>query len=251
MAKRTAGKRTVLITGAGSGIGLALAEAFAARGDTVIGTGRDAGKLERAAQRLPQATWLRSDIADDAQRAALATKLMAEFPALDTVIHNAGTLDVLPLESAEPEAVLASMRRANVTHVEAPLDLTLRLLPHLKGRAGAQVVMVSSGLAWAPATLTATYSASKAAMHSLSLSLRKRLAPLGVHVVEVLPPAVATDMSSHYAGGKSTVETVARAIVRGLDRGQDEIAPGDARALDFVARISPRLAVRIVDGQLG
>jgi uncharacterized oxidoreductase len=188
---------TVLITGGGSGIGKAMAEALHARGAKVIIAGRRRDALEAVAAANPGMTVETLDVADAADVKAFAARVIAAHPDLNVVINNAGimvaedlTTDPVGLDIAEQTIAI---------NLLGPIRLTAALLPHLKSKATATVVTVSSGLAFVPLAATPTYSATKAAIHSWSQALRTQLKKTSVKVVEWAPPAVATDLMPGHA----------------------------------------------------
>ena len=186
-------KDTILITGGGTGIGKAMAEALHARGARVIIAGRRREALEAVAAANPGMAFETLDVADAADVKAFAARATAAHPALNVVINNAGIM------AAEDEIDLAIAEQTVAINLLGPIRLTAALLPHLKTRAAATVVTVSSGLAFVPLAATPTYSATKAAIHSWSQSLRHQLKNTGVEVIEWAPPAVATDLMPGHA----------------------------------------------------
>ncbi len=188
---------TILITGGGTGIGRALAEAFLARGNTVVITGRRRSALEETAAANPGLTFAVLDIADPDAITAFAATVGRDHAALNVVINNAGIMSVEnvlddPFDLSTAEATIA-------TNFLGPIRLTAALLPHLLEQPRATIVTVSSGLAFVPLAATPTYSATKAAIHSYSQSLRHQLQGTSVEVLELAPPAVATDLMPGHA----------------------------------------------------
>jgi len=183
---------TILITGGGSGIGLGLAEAFHAAGNQVIIAGRRREALEQAAAANPGMAFRVLDVEDPAAIRAFAEQVVADHPALNVLINNAGVMRAENL-LAEPFD-LADAEATITTNLLGPMRLTAALLPLLRRQAQATVINVSSGLAFLPLALTPTYCATKAAMHSYSQSLRFQLRDTTVQVIELAPPAVATDL---------------------------------------------------------
>lgn len=188
---------TILITGGGSGIGRALAEALHARGNQVIISGRRADALAEVAAANPGIDTATLDVSDAADIARFAAEILAAHPALNVVIHNAGIMQAEAL--ASPDFTLATAEATIATNLLGPIRLNAALLPHLLAQPKATVATVSSGLAFVPLVTTPTYSATKAAIHSYSQSLRHQLRDTNVEVIEIAPPAVATDLMPGHA----------------------------------------------------
>ena len=188
---------TILITGGGSGIGRALAEALHARGNQVIVAGRRADVLRETAAANPGMAWATVDMEDPAPLAAFGAQVVKDHPALNVLILNAGIMKAEDLK-AEPFD-LATVEATIATNLLGPIRLTAALLPHLRARPNATVVTVTSGLAFIPLTATPTYNATKAALHSWTQSLRHQLRDTAVEVLELAPPAVATDLMPGHA----------------------------------------------------
>ena len=169
---------TILITGGGTGIGKAMAEALHARGAKVIIAGRRREPLEAVAAANPGMAFETLDVADPAAIEALAARVIEAHPDLNVVINNAGIMVAEDL-TADP-VDLAIAEQTITINLLGPIRLTATLLPHLKRKASATVVTVSSGLAFVPLAATPTYSATKAAIHSWSQSLRHQLAGTSV-----------------------------------------------------------------------
>lgn len=181
---------TILITGGGSGIGEGLAAAFHAAGNQVIITGRNRAALERTVAAHPGMAHEVLDVGSADEIARVTAKIVAAFPALNILINNAGIMrpeDLLAGATADAEEMIA-------TNLLGPIRLTAALLPQLRRQAAAAIINVSSGLAFVPLAMTPTYSATKAALHSYSESLRFQLRETPVQVIELAPPAVATKL---------------------------------------------------------
>jgi uncharacterized oxidoreductase len=176
---------TILITGGGSGIGRGLAQAFLALGNRVVIAGRRHQTLEGAA-------YLPLDVADAAGIRSFADRVTADYPALNVLINNAGIMRIERL--AAPEADPADAEAIVATNLLGPIRLTAALLPHLRKQPYSVVMNVSSGLAFVPLSVTPTYCATKAALHSYTESLRWQLRNSTTEVLELIPPYVATDL---------------------------------------------------------
>jgi uncharacterized oxidoreductase len=185
---------TILITGGGSGIGRGLAEAFHALGNQVVIAGRRKQALKETADANPGMKWLTLDIEDAAQIRDFAARAAAEFPALNVLFNNAGIMRVEKLLAQQAD--LADAESIIATNLLGPIRLTAALLAHLQKQPHAALMNVSSGLAFLPLALTPTYCATKAAIHSYTLSLRYQLRTAGIEVLELIPPYVATNLMS-------------------------------------------------------
>ncbi len=184
--------QTILITGATSGIGLGLAARLHAQGHRLILTGRRQALLDQAVAAHPGMTGYRNDIADPAQIAGLAARLAKDNPDLSTVILNAGIMQAERLGSNPTPLAIAEDTIA--TNLLGPIRLTHALMPQLLAQPQARIITVSSGLAFVPLAVTPTYSATKAAIHSWTQSLRFQLQDTSIRVHELAPPAVQTDL---------------------------------------------------------
>lgn len=188
---------TILITGGGSGIGKAMAEALHARGAKVIIAGRRQSTLDAVAAANPGMATAVLDVENADDITAFAARIIADHPGLNVLINNAGIMVAEDL-TADP-VDLSIAEQIIAINLLGPIRLTAALLPHLKSKPSATVVTVSSGLAFVPLAATPTYNATKAAIHSWSQSLRHQLADTSVKVVEWAPPAVATDLMPGHA----------------------------------------------------
>jgi uncharacterized oxidoreductase len=187
---------TILITGGGSGIGRGLAEAFHALGNQVIIAGRRQHALDEVTDANPGMASVTLDIDDPEAIRSFAEEVTEFHPTLNVLINNAGIMrpeNLKAPQAADAEAIIT-------TNLLGPIRLTAALLPHLQKQPSSAIINVSSGLAFVPFPTTPTYSATKAALHSYTVSLRVHLKDTPVEVIEIIPPAVATDLTP----GRST-----------------------------------------------
>lgn len=196
-------RSTLLITGGGTGIGRGLAEAFHARSAKVIITGRREAPLREVAEANPGMAWATLDMDEPTAIRAFADTVVRDHPGLNGVIHNAGIMKTEDL-TAEPFD-LTTAEAIITTNLLGPIRLTAGLLPHLKTQPTATLMTVTSGLAFIPLTATPTYNATKAAMHSWTISLRDQLRASSVEVLELAPPGVATDLMPGHADNPASM----------------------------------------------
>lgn len=183
---------TILITGGGSGIGRALAEAFHALGNTVIISGRRQSALDEVTTANPGMISVAMDATEADGIRSFADKLMRDYPDLNVVINNAGIMKNEDIKAA-PD-YLDTAEETISTNLLAPIRLTAALLPHFLQKPAAAVLTVSSGLAFVPMVATPTYSATKSAIHAYSMALREQLKDTSVEVKEIAPPYVQTTL---------------------------------------------------------
>lgn len=184
---------TILITGGGSGIGRALAEAFHRLGNEVIIAGRRRKALDAVAAANPGMKTAVVDVQNPDDIRRFADRASRDFPSLNTLINNAG---IMKGEDLRTNPIDVSVAEATVvTNLLGPIRLTAALLPLLRKQAQSTVMNVSSGLAFLTLAHTPTYSATKAAIHAYSDALRYQLRDTHVGVVELVPPYVQTGLT--------------------------------------------------------
>ena len=225
---------TILITGGTSGLGLAFAEEFLAAGSTVIICGRRADRLEAIKEKYPQIVIKKTDLADELQRQELYDWTAQNYPAVNILMNNAGMQ--LASDLTQPVS-LDKVRLEMETNLIAPMHLSSLFAGHLSKQANPAVINISSGLAFSPLAFMPVYCASKAALHSYTLSLRHQLKSIGVAVYEIAPPSTDTELGherradktqSH--GGAPIAEVIAEAM-EGLKADIPEIAVGQSKGM--------------------
>ncbi|GAB3908809.1 SDR family NAD(P)-dependent oxidoreductase [Larkinella knui] len=234
---------TVLITGGSAGIGFEIAKLFAQNGNQVIITGRNAKRLQEAVAQLENTTGIVSDVSNPDDVNQLVERLNKDFPTLNVVINNAGRAFYYSLSE---DGIQASDKAGEemTTNYLSIIRLTEKLLPLLKKQHEAALVNVSSIVAFVPGHTTATYSASKAALHAYTLSLRYTLAKdTAIKVFELMPPLVNTDFSQEIGGinGISPV-VVAEELLAALESDTYEIRVGQTDSLYKLFLSSPEEA---------
>jgi uncharacterized oxidoreductase len=259
---------TVLITGGSAGIGLALAEGFAARGSRVLVCGRDPEKLRRAEARVPGLAWLAADVAVAADRRRLLAWVEDEHPDVNVLVNNAG----LQIRARVAEGPAAVDTGEIATNLAAPIELAALFLPRLLALAQrgvpAAIVNVTSGLGYVPLAATPVYGATKAGLQAFTHALRHQLRGTGVHVVDLAPPAVDTALlrgaqtptqtaepdvrqipARGARGGPPTMtpEAFAVAALDAMARGRTEVRVGGAQLLYVLNRLAPHAARRLLN----
>ena len=236
--------RTILITGGSAGIGLAFALKFLELGNEVIVTGRREAQLAAVKAQHPKLHTIQSDVADPAQIAALAARVKNEFPKLDVLMNNAGVGLAKNLKA--PVDDLAGLMTEIEINVGGVIRTTSALIDLLTANQGT-VINVSSFLAYVPLPAMPIYSASKAAVHSYTQSLRFQLEGSGVDVIDLMPPTVRTEMTSEFdeASIKSiTTDELVKQTVAALRAGKQEIRPGQSNLLALMRRLAPNFINR-------
>ncbi|OZE95276.1 SDR family oxidoreductase [Rhodococcus sp. 15-2388-1-1a] len=239
----------VLITGATSGIGAGLASRFHARGAHVVITGRDLESLSAMATKHPGMTPIVMDVSDpESVRRAMAD-IAASIPHLTTLINNAGVQRPLDF-SAQERPAIADIADEIATNFTGLVDVTSAALPLLRLAPRARVVHVGSGLGFVPLAGAPVYSATKAAVHSFTVSLRHQLRRTTVQVVELVPPVVDTPLHRSMKSAPPMampLEKFLDATMAGLDRGCDEIAIGLGRVSIIGSRLAPSILLGLIN----
>jgi uncharacterized oxidoreductase len=220
---------SIFITGGATGIGFAFATALMKLGDTVIICGRSEDSLTAAKRKLPGLVARRCDLTDAAARSELVKWLRAAHPKLNVLVNNAGVQFSHDLKEPVSEASVISEAMVNFA---APVLLISELIPILREQAASTVINVTSGLAFAPLADIPVYCATKAAMHSYTLSLSHQLKGTTISVVEMAPPIVATELGGVSRGGRTdgqvvlSPEAFVQEAVPQLEDGRDEVLIG-------------------------
>ena len=240
-------KRTILITGGTSGIGFELAKQLLSRDNVILVTGREQDRLDRAKRALPELHTFKSDVSDPTAIRTLYGDVLARFPKLDVLVNNAGIMRNLNINQ---ERALDDVTREIDVNLSGPVRMIQQFLPHLKAQEEALIVNVSSGLAFIPLPVSPVYSATKAALHSFTQSLRIQLKGTSVTAVELAPPGTETplfrgEFEAEMKGQKGMdVVTLAKKAIAGIEAGQMEIRPGLSNVLKLMSRVAPHFMLK-------
>lgn len=220
---------TVLITGGSTGIGLAFAERFLKSGNQVIICGRREQVLQQAKEQFPGLITRVSDLSVESERAALFDWVTANYPEVNVLVNNAGIQQRFNILKAEAKENWSCFNKEITTNMEVPIHLSMLFAPFFAAKEEAAIINVTSGLAFTPLVIAPIYSATKAALHSFTVSLRHQLSGTSVEVIEVAPPAVNTDLGGaglHTQG--EPLDAFADGVFQGLEEGKPEIGYGSS-----------------------
>jgi uncharacterized oxidoreductase len=216
----------ILITGGATGIGLGLTERFIQEGNTVIICGRRESVLKEVSDKYPSVISKVCDLSIESDRTELFTWVEEHHPDLNVLVNNAGIQNWMTVSDDD----FFQKAKAEInTNIEAPLHLTQLFinLPSLK-----TIINVTSGLSFVPFSKVPVYSATKAFFHSFTLSLRYLLASKNIEVIEMIPPALNTDL-----GGKGLHDTAppvsdfVESVFQQMKEGKTELTFGFSEAL--------------------
>lgn len=245
---------TILITGGATGIGFELAKEFIAKGNTVIICGRRQEKLQEAKRLLPEVIIKQCDIANMEQRREIYNFCVTNYPKINILINNAGIQREIDFRKGEQNYLEGD---SEVTiNLDACLHLTALFTPYFLMESEAALINVTSGLGIVPLIITPIYSATKAGLHSFSVSLRKQLAGTSIKVFEIIPPIVDTDLDRGARDKRGQTdkgikpEQVAKESVVGIAKDKFEIPLGIVKVLRIGSRFSPKLFLKIINKKI-
>jgi uncharacterized oxidoreductase len=225
---------TIAITGGTSGIGLGMAERFLALGNKVIICGRRSDRLVDLVRKHPGLATKVCDVADERHRLDFYRWLTANHPDTNVLVNNAGVQFAGTVGSGLD---FTRVRQEMETNAFAVIHLSDLLAPFIQGKPGATIINVSSGLGFAPVAHMSVYCATKAFVHSLTMSMRHTLKVKGIEVIEVIPPGVDSELGKERRadpdqthGGMPVPEFI-DGLFKGLERKDAEIAVGMAVGL--------------------
>lgn len=222
--------KTVLITGGGSGIGYETAKLLSQQGNKIIIVGRNADKIKKAGEEL-NVIAIAADITIEADVDSLIERVSKEFPELSVLINNAAVAYIYRV--AEDLDSFEKARHEMLVNYLSPIRLTERLLPILKNQVEAAVVNVTSNVVYVPLAILPSYSATKAALHSYTVALRRALRDTAVKVFELQPSLVNTDAAKGIGGQENGIDPalVVSGLISGIQNDENEIYVGDTEAL--------------------
>jgi uncharacterized oxidoreductase len=247
---RTEGN-TILITGGATGIGLALAETFLRKGNEVLICGRREDKLAQAKNKFPKLQTRRCDVADLEDRKRLYEWAVTDYKHLNILINNAGIQKEIDFKKGTAD--LLSGENEIEINLQAPVHLSALFIPHLMKQKESAIVNISSGLGFIPLAIMPLYCATKAAIHSFSLSLRHQLRNTSIKVFEIISPTTDTEIdrgARERRGQKDRgikPEVVAEAAIEAMDKDNFEAAIGQAQFLLTSSRNDPERVFQMIN----
>ncbi len=235
-------KSSIVITGGASGIGFSLAKQFLKLGHEVIIASRRAEQLLKAQSEVPELKTIQADVSSDEGRIAFHKAVIARIPQVNVLVNNAGILAMTPPFQDSTDADWQASRGVFATNTEGPMHLSMLFLPHLLTKEKSAILNVGSFVAFIPVAVAPAYCASKAAIHSFTVSLRYQLKSTNVAVIEILPPMVRTDINDNNAAFMDVTEytdDVIRQLAEGRNveiyhASQENIVRGSRAELDAV-----------------
>ena len=216
-------KNTVLITGGTSGIGLALATRYLQDGNAVIICGRNKDKLDKVVRENPGLKTILADVSREEDRLRLFETVKTSYPDTNILINNAGIQQRIDVTDMDWQIWNNEIN----TNMEAPMHLSGLFVPFLKGKENAEIINVTSGLAFRPPLWAPIYGATKAGMHSFTFVLREQLREKGVAVKEIIPPAVGTNLGGGVSQGfGADLDEFADSVYQDLLTDKEEVGFG-------------------------
>ena len=236
---------TILITGATSGIGLALLEEFYKLGNKIIAAGRDSRKLDDLHEKFPSIVPLQAELADQDSVENLISEIHKNHQDLNILVNNAGVQ--YNYEFGRADENYEKIENEIRVNFISPLQLCYRLIPLLEKHKEAAIVNVSSGLGLVPKKSAPVYCGTKGGLHLFTKALRYQLEGSNIKVFEIIPPLVATKMTDGRGSGKITAEQLTREFMKNFERDRFEMNIGKVKFLRIIQRISPRIADNILE----
>lgn len=237
---------TILITGGSAGMGLEMARQFVANGNKVIITGRDEKRLQAAASQLGDVTAIVFDVTKESDVNNLVKRIESDFPDLNILVNNAGQAYAYNL--LEEDDIYGKASHEMQTNYLSVIRITEKLLPLLRNQENSAIINVSSIAVFAPNAYISTYSATKAALHSYTQSLRLALSGTSVKVFELMPPLVNTDFSTEIGGEKGIAPSVvADDVMDALANDRLEIRTGATEDIYRLSLADPEMAFKVMN----
>ena len=241
--------KTILITGGATGIGFGFASQLAKQSNQVIITGRRLDKLQEAQLKIPSLMYFPCDVSDPDAVDALFAQLKKQGIVLDVVINNAGVLEVwdIPAQSLSSRAIFEKIN----TNLSGPIVITQHFIRQADPVADNYIVNISTEAAIMPIPVLPLYSASKTGLSVFTQSLRVQLKHSNYHVIEIVPPATETKMTTEDMNNTTKLANpllFTAAVIRQIEAGKLRYAPSaNAFILSVIRRVIPGYGLRLID----
>jgi uncharacterized oxidoreductase len=239
---------TVLITGGTSGFGLEFTKRFLELGNTVLITGRDQDKLDKAKEKFPKVHTFKSDVSDISAIIALFETVTKQFPELNILINNAGEMRKINLHDTSID--LLNITREVDINLSGPIRMVQQFLPQLKKQKSAAIMNVTSGIAFGPFPISPVYGATKSGLRSYTQSLRVQLSKTNIKVYELAAPGSSTPLSDKFLDIEgfnpkifTSAEKVVEQAIKDMKRDRYEILPGLSKLMKIISRLAPKFAL--------
>jgi uncharacterized oxidoreductase len=242
---------TILITGGSTGIGLALAETFVKEGNEVLVCARRESKLLEAKHKIPNLHIHVCDIGNKAERETLYQWVTTEFSNINMLFNNAGIQKEIDFLAG------ASSLNDDESEIEinftACVHLSAMFIPYfLQQKKQCAIINVTSGLAFIPLKIVPVYCATKSALHTFTVSLRSQLSKTNIHVFEIAPPIVKTELHREAKARKQSKRGISSSVVaeetlKAIKNNNYEKIVGQAKVLKVASRIAPRFFHRLLN----
>jgi uncharacterized oxidoreductase len=228
-------KNTILITGGATGIGFSLTEHFLNADNEVIICGRREAKLKEANKKYPKLHFKTCDVTNPNDRDALFEWISSNFGKFNILVNNAGIQRAIELKKGVDELKGEDEIEVNL---RAPIYLSALFIPLLLKQEEAAIINVSSGLGFVPIASMPIYCATKAAIHSFTISLRYQLKDSSIKVFEVIPPTVDTELDKGRRGSYRGIDPseIGKATLTGVENDNFEITVGESEGLRTVSK---------------
>jgi uncharacterized oxidoreductase len=221
---------TVLITGGATGIGYEMAKAFLDAKSSIIICGRREERLLEVQKKYPGIHFKRSDVSIESERKSLVEWIIKEFNSINILVNNAGIQRDMDLTRGI-EDIIDRFDEIKI-NLEAPIILSAMFIPHLLKQKEPAIINVSSGLAFVPMARFPVYCATKSALHSYTMSLRHQLKRTNIKVIEVIPPAIDTELNMEGRSKRNSpsfgvnASEFVQAVMKDIEKGKNEIGYG-------------------------
>lgn len=223
----------ILVTGGASGIGLGLTERFIQENNTVIICGRREATLQEVKDKFPSVITKVCDLSLEADRVELYNWVSEHHPDLNVLVNNAGIQNWMNI--SDSDFYSKSINEINI-NVVAPIHLTTQFI-NLKNLD--TIINVTSGLAFVQLSKVPVYCATKASLHSFTLSLRHMLKNKNIEVIEMIPPALNTDLGGKgLHDGQPPVSDFINAVFQQMKEGKTELTFGFS---EVMAKATPEI----------